>query len=426
SYGYDGNGNMTEKIENDKTTSYEYDYENRLNKLIFPNGSYQKYIYNHAGKRMEVEKYEANASSPTATQRCIYDALQCNNIYEINGDTVTRYVYVWPGNEMVCSVQSLGGNIVTTNYYHCDGLGSVAAVTDGAGNITGTYKYDPFGNILDSSGTPAIYGFIGSLGVRNDDTGLSLMGARYYDSFIGRFISRDPVTDMSDSVAFNKYVYCRNNPINLIDPKGLQNDEPLSEEVLDILASKGQGFEIASAQSIDDIATILEESGKVSILSKITTLFEETQVTAKKFGELGIVINYGNYSQIRQGGTISWRHNNPGNMECGDNPDKYGAIACIDERSVFPDYETGFKAISRLLRDVYNNLSIRDTMYKYAPPNENRTEAYIQFIVEQTGFLADTPISSLDDAQLTIFANVIQEYEGFKQGTVAQYSNYRR
>ncbi|MFA5859953.1 MAG: RHS repeat-associated core domain-containing protein, partial [Elusimicrobiota bacterium] len=195
SYGYDGNGNMTEKTENNNTTSYEYDYENRLNKLIFPNGSYQKYIYNHAGKRMEVEKYEANASSPTETQRCIYDALQCNNIYEINGDTVTRYVYVWPGNEMVCSVQSLGGNIITTNYYHCDGLGSVAAVTDGNGNITGTYKYDPFGNILDSSGTAAIYGFIGSLGVRNDDTGLSLMGARYYDSFVGRFISRDPVTD---------------------------------------------------------------------------------------------------------------------------------------------------------------------------------------------------------------------------------------
>ncbi|MFA5859955.1 MAG: RHS repeat-associated core domain-containing protein [Elusimicrobiota bacterium] len=256
SYGYDGNGNMTEKIENDKTTSYEYDYENRLNKLIFPNGSYQKYIYNHAGKRMSVEKYKVNESSPTETQYCIYDALQCNNIYEINGDTVTRYVYVWPGNEMVCSVQSLGGNIVTTNYYHCDGLGSVAAVTDGSGNITGTYKYDPFGNILDSSGTAAIYGFIGSLGVRNDDTGLSLMGARYYDSFIGRFISRDPVTDMSDSVSFNKYVYCRNNPLNLIDPKGLfskEYEEPLSKEARDTLAAFGQGYRDMSFDMCDEL-----------------------------------------------------------------------------------------------------------------------------------------------------------------------------
>lgn len=45
--------------------------------------------------------------------------------------------------------------------------------------------------------------------------------ARYYDAEIGRFISPDTVVpDWTDPQSFNRYSYCRNNPLRYIDPSG--------------------------------------------------------------------------------------------------------------------------------------------------------------------------------------------------------------
>jgi RHS repeat-associated protein len=57
------------------------------------------------------------------------------------------------------------------------------------------------------------YGF--STKEYNSKSGLIYFGARYYDPRIGRFITKDPI------LALNLYVYCKNNPLNLVDPFGL-------------------------------------------------------------------------------------------------------------------------------------------------------------------------------------------------------------
>ena len=45
------------------------------------------------------------------------------------------------------------------------------------------------------------------------------MGARYYDSAIGRFISRDPTGYAGSPI--NLYTYCADNPLKYTDPTGL-------------------------------------------------------------------------------------------------------------------------------------------------------------------------------------------------------------
>lgn len=52
------------------------------------------------------------------------------------------------------------------------------------------------------------------------DSGLQLLGHRYYDSSIGRFISRDPAY-----AGDNWYAYCENNPLWEVDSSGLDGDE---------------------------------------------------------------------------------------------------------------------------------------------------------------------------------------------------------
>ena len=49
------------------------------------------------------------------------------------------------------------------------------------------------------------------------ETGLSLLGHRYYDPGTGRFVTRDP---MGYAGGADLYAYCGNNPINDSDPLG--------------------------------------------------------------------------------------------------------------------------------------------------------------------------------------------------------------
>jgi len=51
----------------------------------------------------------------------------------------------------------------------------------------------------------------------DEGTGLKYFGARFYDPEVGRFLTLDPKKDGA-----NWYVYCRDNPINKIDPDGFK------------------------------------------------------------------------------------------------------------------------------------------------------------------------------------------------------------
>ena len=98
------------------------------------------------------------------------------------------------------------------------GLKDVAKQTDAAGVVTATRKYDAYGMVIGSTGTwKGPFGYSGSAGYQEDETGLQLLGHRYYDPSIGRFITRDPIKD-----GRNWYAYCGSNPLLNCDPNGLR------------------------------------------------------------------------------------------------------------------------------------------------------------------------------------------------------------
>ncbi|MDX2064806.1 MAG: RHS repeat-associated core domain-containing protein [Fimbriimonadaceae bacterium] len=81
-------------------------------------------------------------------------------------------------------------------------------------------QYDAIGNVAAVSGTwTGPLGFAGSWGYQEDgDSGLQLLGHRYYDPSTGRFLTRDPIKD-----GRNWYTNCENNPLTAVDPDGLQS-----------------------------------------------------------------------------------------------------------------------------------------------------------------------------------------------------------
>ena len=122
--------------------------------------------------------------------------------------------------------------------------------------------------------------------------------------------------------------------------------------------------------------------------------------------------------EVRVGGTIAWRNNNPGNIVGGAWANAHGAIATAFGRAVFPDEATGAAAIPALLQTpAYQAQTIRQAITAYAPPNENDTEAYIRSVTRGAGVPDTTRLSALTDAQLALIVAVIRRVEGWAPGT---------
>jgi RHS repeat-associated protein len=96
--------------------------------------------------------------------------------------------------------------------------GAGHALTDVNGNVSATYKYEPFGKLIGSPGTVTnAYRWLGGGGVYWDgDVRLYKMGTRYYDAELGRFTQVDPVAGGSATA----YDYAEQDPINKSDRDG--------------------------------------------------------------------------------------------------------------------------------------------------------------------------------------------------------------
>lgn len=246
-YKYDPNGNMIEKSNGAKGKwTYVYDAENRLKNIGFaPIGKVAKtiseYVYDGDGGRIKKVVYRyldpaynnsetygflvTQIGAPTFSGNAdtITEVTQyVGNLYEIDTtDSIdkrkTANVYI--GSTRLAAIT--GSEI---NYYHGDHLGSVNVTTDKTGAKRSLTQYDPFGKIcrFERYGSKIKSGWQGFNDKQLDDeSGLLFYGGRYYDPKLGRFMTADTfVPYASDPQSLNRYSYCRNNPVNLVDPSG--------------------------------------------------------------------------------------------------------------------------------------------------------------------------------------------------------------
>ena len=107
-----------------------------------------------------------------------------------------------------------------STFYTPDERGNVAQRLDTSGAVKSSDLYNAYGKRLSgggASGDP--YGFGGQAGYYTDgETGLSLLGQRFYDPSVSRFLNRDPI---GSAGGLNLYRYADNNPVNFMDPLGL-------------------------------------------------------------------------------------------------------------------------------------------------------------------------------------------------------------
>jgi len=82
----------------------------------------------------------------------------------------------------------------TSSFYHSDALGTTRGITGSTQAATDSTLYDGFGMTVSKTGTnPTPFGFVGASQYQTDgDSGLQLLGHRFYDPSICRFLSKDP------------------------------------------------------------------------------------------------------------------------------------------------------------------------------------------------------------------------------------------
>ncbi len=107
----------------------------------------------------------------------------------------------------------------TTTYFHTDGLGSVVAATNEAGQVIWRKDYAPFGEQVHATPESERTSYTGKQ--HDKEIGLTYFGGRYFDPEVGRFVSVDPVGFVEDNaMSFNRCLYVNNNPYKYVDPDG--------------------------------------------------------------------------------------------------------------------------------------------------------------------------------------------------------------
>lgn len=192
---YDNNGNLT----SDGANAYTWD---RANRLLSMGGA--AYAYDGLGNRVKqtiggiITQYLLDIQPGLAVV-----------LAATEGANTSRYIHSLRG---IHAQKDSAGN---WEWMVQDGLGSVRGVVNNSVASLESRLYEPYGTPFGTSGaSQTMYGFTGE---PTDANGLLYLRARYYVPNLGVFTGLDLIENI------NQYRYVSGNPVNRIDPNGLQD-----------------------------------------------------------------------------------------------------------------------------------------------------------------------------------------------------------
>lgn len=226
---YDLKGNLLGNAQR----AYTYDQANRLRSVTPSGGSTSTLSYDPLSRLSEM----------VGTQGAwyLYDGVEISGIASVGGTSLINRVVRGPWADEVAVVFPTNS---TPLWNLQDERGSTIATTNPAGSPTALLAYDDYGN--QRAGNTGRFQYSGQLWL--PDFQLYHYKARAYDPSLGRFMQPDPV---GFAVGMNLYGYVRSDPINFVDPLGL---DPLviggTTTEANCIAERGRVGQNASGQTV--------------------------------------------------------------------------------------------------------------------------------------------------------------------------------
>ncbi|MFB7450729.1 SpvB/TcaC N-terminal domain-containing protein [Streptomyces sp. NPDC056194] len=185
------------------------------------------YVYDSAGER--VRKVTVTAAGGLKNERRYVGGFEVYREYGTGGTVLEREtLHIGDTGEPVALVETavLPAGPPAVRYRFADHQESVCVELDEHGALVGHEEYHPYGTTAFQTGRTAAetglkrYRHTGK--ERDDETGLSYFGARYYAPWLGRWTSCDPA-GLADGPC--RYAYARCGPVRYRDPDGRLVDE---------------------------------------------------------------------------------------------------------------------------------------------------------------------------------------------------------
>jgi len=216
---YDSAGNVTNALYDDgRNLSLSWDGAYRLTSIFNTGTIVEAYGYDTFDRLIWI-------SDGVETNHFIYAGPHVLADTDSAG-TVTRSYTYGPGTDNILSMTVYTGGNTSTYWYVTDHLNTVWALVDDNGVVAESYNYDTWGNVsvFDESGAPLTESAVGNRFLFHGreyswTTEFYYFRARWYDPVTARWLSLDPI---GIAGGINLYQAFNNNPLNFIDPFGLE------------------------------------------------------------------------------------------------------------------------------------------------------------------------------------------------------------
>jgi RHS repeat-associated protein len=241
-YAYDRYGNRWQQNQTPTgVPSPQYNFDATTNRIsgsgvlydalgnVINDGAGNAYTYDAENRQIRVSGSAPATYTYDAENRRVKNGFM-EFLYDLDGHAITMLeasTGAWDVGEIYAGPRHLATySYGTTNFLHPDWLGTKRAMSNVSGAVSQTCANLPFGDGAQCTGSTE-WGYMHFTDDYHDsEDNLEHTWFRQYSSAQGRWMRPDPYggsMDLSNPQSLNRYAYVTNNPINAIDPSGLDD-----------------------------------------------------------------------------------------------------------------------------------------------------------------------------------------------------------